>query len=897
MVASDRAAIGADLEGRYTILDVLGQGSSATVYLALDIRHQRRVALKVLAADVGETLGIERFQREILTVARLQHRNILPLFDSGAAGGRLWYTMPFVESGSLRDHMAREGQMGLEQSVRLVQEVADALTYAHGEGVVHRDIKPENIVLAHEGHALLADFGLARAIEDRLGPSSTGAGIAVGTPLYMSPEQALGSGHIDARADVYALATVAYEMLAGATPFEGDNIRSVMTRRVLEDPPSARIRRPDLPRGVDAVLLRALARDPSRRYATAEAFARALEDGRRGGKPEGRGIHRGLVRIGLGLGAGAVVAAIALFSTGVPACPTALQPLCRSLPPLRPSAPPSPPVIAVLPFKNLGPSDDQYFADGLTEEITSRLAGIPGLRVISRTSADQYRHSTKRLRQIGAELGAAYVLEGSVRWERTTGGPGRLRVTPQLIRVSDDGHLWSGRYDAELVRVFDVQTGIAEKVTAALNVALGTAQRDAIAIGGTSDPDAYDYYLRGNDYMARGYGQTTLASARQLYEEAVKRDPRFALAFARLANAHIQTYWFGHDRTPARLALAKAAADSAAALAPELAEAHLALGYYHYRGFRNYDQAMQHFDAARRLRPPTAELYSAIAAVERRRGHWNAAIDAFTEAVRHDPRSNIRLFDLGSTLNLVRRHKEAESALDRAIGLAPDWPQPYAEKAQTYLAWRGDLAAGRAALLEAIGRAGLGQLGPSLASNDQTVSSLITSDSAFTPLIDALTLQQFTGDTARYYFIKAEHAGFHGRRSAELAYADSLRHLLEGRLREDPKAPYWLSWLAIADAVLGRKAEAVEAGEQSVALLPISQDALAGPYVAAALARIYMLVGRPERATAILGGLLEIPSPITRAGLRADPLWAPLRRHPSFAALVDTVAATPPRKS
>jgi serine/threonine-protein kinase len=883
MPASDRAAIGADLEGRYTILDVLGHGSSATVYLAVDIRHQRRVALKVLAADVGETLGIERFQREILTVARLQHPNILPLFDSGTAGGRLWYTMPFIESGSLRDRMAHEGQMGLERAVQLVSEVADALTYAHGQGVVHRDIKPENIVLSHEGHALLADFGLARAIEDQLGPSSTGAGIAVGTPLYMSPEQALGSGRIDARADVYALATVAYEVLAGATPFEGDNIRSVMTRRVVEDPPSARIRRPDLPREIDAVLLRALARDPSRRYATAEAFARAFADGQRSGGAKGQGRRRRLM-----VTAAVAVAVLALATGG--------RRLLHLL--LRPAAPPPIPVVAVLPFKNLGPADDQYFADGLTEEITSRLAGIPGLRVISRTSADQYRNSTKRLRQVGAELGAAYVLEGSVRWERATAGPGRLRVTPQLIRVSDDGHLWSGRYDAEVVRVFDVQTGIAEKVTAALNVALGTAQRDAMTIGGTSDPDAYDYYLRGNDYLARGYGQTTLASARQLYEEAVKRDPRFALAFARLANAHIQTYWFGHDRTPARLALAKAAADSAAALAPGLAEAHLALGYYHYRGFRDYDQAMQHFEAARRLRPPTAELYSAIAAVERRRGHWDAAIEAFTEAVRHDPRSNIRLFDLGSTLNLVRRHPEAESALNRAIALAPDWPQPYAEKAQTYLAWRGDLAAGRAALLEAIGRAGLGQLGPSLASNDQTVSSLITSDSAFTPLIDALALQQFTGDTVRYYFIKAEHAGFQGRRGAEQAYADSLRGVLEGRLRMDPEAPYLLSWLGIAHALLGHRAEAVELGERSAALLPVSQDALAGPYVAAALARIYMLVGRPERATAILAGLLEIPSPITRAGLRADPLWAPVRRHPSFAALVDSASpATPIRKS
>jgi tetratricopeptide (TPR) repeat protein len=508
--------------------------------------------------------------------------------------------------------------------------------------------------------------------------------------------------------------------------------------------------------------------------------------------------------------------------------------------------------------------------------------------VISRTSADQYRNSPKRLGEIGAELGAAYVLEGSVRWERTPEGPGRLRVTPQLIRVTDDAHLWTGRYDAELVRVFDVQTGIAEQVTAALNVALGTEQRDALAIGGTSDPDAYDYYLRGNDYLARGYGQTTLASARQLYEEAVKRDPRFALAFARLANAHIQTYWFGHDRTPARLALARAAADSAAALAPNLAEAHLALGYYHYRGFRNYARAMEHFDAASRLRPPTAELYAAIAAVERRRGRWDAAIAAFTEAVRHDPRSNIRLFDLGSTLNLVRRHGEAESALNRAIALAPDWPQPYAEKAQMYLAWRGDLEAARAALFEALARAGLGQLGPSLASNDQTVSSLITSDSAFTPSLDALTLQQFTGDTVRYYFIKAEHAGFHWRAVAQRAYADSLRRVLEGRLRVEPGAAYTLSWLGIAYALLGRPDDAVDVGERSVALLPISQDALAGPYVAAALARIYMLAGRPDRATALLSGLLDVPSPITRAGLRADPLWGPLRTHPPFAALVDS---------
>jgi len=241
----------------------------------------------------------------------------------------------------------------------------------------------------------------------------------------------------------------------------------------------------------------------------------------------------------------------------------------------------------------------------------------------------------------------------------------------------------------------------------------------------------------------------------------------------------------------------------------------------------------------------------------------------------------------------VRRYAEAEQALDRAMALAPDWPQPYAEKAQTALAARGDLAAARASLMAALSRTGLGQLGPSLASNDQTISSVITSDSAFTPIIDALTLQQFTGDTLRYYFIKAEHAGFHGRTAAERAYADSLRQVLEARLRAAPDAPYLLSWLGIAYAILGRPAEAIRAGERSAALLPPSRDALAGPYVAAALARIYMRADAPDRAVAMLGPLLDIPSPITRAALAADPLWAPLRGHPGFLALLDTAGRGP----
>ena len=262
MLTTDAERIAAELSDRYTIEGVLGQGSSAVVFLALDRRHQRRVALKVLSAELGEELGTERFQREILTLARLQHPHILPLFDSGIAAGRLWFSMPFVEAGSLRDRLKASGRLSQTEATQLATELGEALAYAHAQGVIHRDIKPENIMFSVEGHALLADFGLARATDQQIAPSVTAAGIAVGTPLYMSPEEASGEGRADARGDVYSMGAVMYEVLTGEPPFGGTNARAVMMRRLAEPPPSARALRPELSKALDAALLKALARHP-----------------------------------------------------------------------------------------------------------------------------------------------------------------------------------------------------------------------------------------------------------------------------------------------------------------------------------------------------------------------------------------------------------------------------------------------------------------------------------------------------------------------------------------------------------------------------------------------------------------------------------------------------------
>ena len=553
------------------------------------------------------------------------------------------------------------------------------------------------------------------------------------------------------------------------------------------------------------------------------------------------------------------------------------------------------PVIAVLPFRNLGQVTDQYFTDGLAEEITSRLAGVSGLAVISRTSADQYRDTRKPLRQVGKELGAAYLLEGSVRWDRTDTsaggrGRGRVRVTPQLIRVSDDSHLWADVYDAELGEVFQLQTTIAEQVTGALEVTLKPPERLALDEGGTTDPEAYDLYLQGNDYYGRGSSAVTLAEARELYEKAIARDPKFARGWARLSLAHINTFWYGHDRTPARIALAKHAADSALALAPTLADAQIAMGYYYYRGHRDYRRALEHFEAARRRQPNNADLLAGIGLVLGRQGRWDEAVASLSEAIRRDPRSNIRAFNLGSTLSVMRRFPDAERELTRAITLAPDWGSPYVEKAQVYLAWRGDLVSARAVLAEGVRRVGLDRFAHSLISNDQTAGSVFTSDTASWPSMDRLTLQSFVGDTLRYYYLKAENARFRGMGKAERAYSDSLRVLLELRQRSRPEDPYPYSWLGIAYAGLGQKADAIAAGRRAVQLMPLSRDALVGPYLQTTLARTYMLVGEPELATATLEPLLGIPSPITREALRADPVWAPLRKHPRFVALIEQAA-------
>ena len=852
-------------------LSSLGRGGTATVYLAHDLRHDRSVALKVVHQELAESVGSERFLREIRIIAKLSHPHILPLFDSGEVRldrsdgpSLLYYVMPYVTGDTLRQRLQREGQLPVPTAIRIAREVALALDYAHRNGVIHRDIKPENI-LFEDDQAVVADFGVATAVSAAGSDRLTSGGLAVGTPAYMSPEQAGGSSSIDGRSDIYSLGCLLYEMLGGMPPFVGPTPQSVMAKQVVAPPPSLRSRRQDIPESVEQVLEKALAKEPVDRFSTAAEFTDALEAaGSTARTPTG-----GRRRAAALLGVGAITATALLFALGLGDQRD------------KPSETAS---IAVLPFQNLGAPEDGYFSDGITEEITSRLAMIPRLGVISRTSADQYRGTDKSLKQIGRELGAEYILEGSVRWEKSSGGASRVRVTPQLIRVSDDRHLWAGRYDETLEEVFLVQSRIAEQVAGALDLALQRPEQEALAAKPTENLRAYDFYLRGNDYLDRLGDPDQLRSAEEMYAKATELDPTFALAFARLARTHIWQFHFS-DRTGERIAKARSAADSALRLQPGLAEVHLALGQIHYWGELDYAAALREFRIAHAGDPGNGDISWARGLVERRLGHWDQAIADLRRAVQLDPRSVVKALDLFEVYLRRRDYADAERYLTRALELEPDSPA-HVYRALLIVARDGDLGAAADALKEGIRRAGVDDLVVWAPTFDLGAALWRTLDSSAQAAADRLSLTSFGTDSAGYYLAKARTSRYRGDTKTSQVYFDSAATVLEAATQARPEDPALRAELAFAYAGLGRREPAIREGRRAVDLRPPSKDTWLGVDMVRNLAVVYATLGDADSAVRQLRFLLTGPSWISVPGLRADPTWGPIRQSPKFQALL-----------
>ena len=879
----------AALGGRFVLDRELGGGGMSRVFVAEETTLGRRVVVKVLAPSLTAELDTERFQREIRIAASLQHPHIVPVHSAGEGEGLLYYTMPFVEGESFRQHIDRVGPLPLAEAVRLLREIADALVYAHRRRIVHRDLKPANILLA-EGHALIIDFGIAKALSAAAeGPHAsanlTSTGLVLGTPTYMAPEQAAGDP-VDHRVDLYALGCLAYEVLTGRPPFKGDSAREVIAAHLADDPEPVTEHRAGVPSVLAALVMQLLAKRPADRPESAEEVGRVLQTldisdlaeaapQVRGKSPAARAWRRlsGRRLAGFAVAALAVAVLIVAAFAGV---------FTRGF-----RASSEPPgghrlMLAVLPFENLGRPEDETFTNGLAEEITSRLARVQGLGVISRTSANQYKETDKSLKQIGRELGVDYVLEGSVRWE---GSGGAIRVTPQLIRVSDDSHLWSERYDAKLANVFEVQATIAEQVARALDLTITGPERQALAARPTDNMEAYAYYLRGNDYLVGSWGEAKrLDIAMEMYGKAVELDPGFALAFARLSQVHSRFYASTNHGTDENLREAKTSAETALRLQPDLAEAHVALADYLYRGQKAYDEALRELSIADQLQPNSGEVAEAIGLVERRRGRLREAVTHLKRAAVLDPRSADIAADIGRIDWFLRAYPEAEQHLDRAIALAPDWVAPYAQKAWVYISWRGNVEEVRRVLEAAIPQVGLGNLAGYL--NPDAVFFL-PRDGPHAAAFEELAPRDFDEDTALYALCKAEWYRQSGDSTLVRIYSDSARTQLESELRETRSLPWRRSFLGYAYAGLGRGADAVREGVEAEKMVPSSADPMQRAFVTFALARIYAFLGEEDAAIERLEYLMSIPSMVSAPLLRADPTWERLRGNARFQRLLE----------
>jgi serine/threonine-protein kinase len=876
------------LADRYRLERELGRGGMAVVYLAQDLRHDRPVALKVLLPELAAALGPERFQREIKLAARLQHPHILTVHDSGDAAGRLWFTMPFVEGESLRDRLRRERQLPVDDALRIATEAARALDYAHQHHVVHRDIKPENILLTGDGSTLVADFGIARALGGDDGLTQTG--LAIGTPAYMSPEQAAGDKTLDVRTDVYSLASVLYEMLAGEAPWTGPTAQSVMAKRLSEPPPSVRAARPNVPVAVDDAIRRALAPVAADRFGTAAQFAQALQTATT--HATGAPTLAAPATVGRLPAAPATVARPPAARPRVPVASLALvlglvigAGLLFAWRRNHADAPSgNERRIAVLPFQNLGDTADAYFADGITDAVRGKLTAIPGMRVTASNSSGQYRGTAKTPREIGRELGVDYLLVGKVRWQKT-GGVSRVQVSPELIDVATADAKWQQPFDASLTDVFQVQTDIAGRVAQALDVALGTPQQEVIENRPTQNLAAYDAYLKGKAQRALGSSPTTLRQAVGFFEQAVALDSSFVSAWAALSEAGSLAYSQGAP-SPTGADRSRSAADRAIALGPKQPDGYRALGDYYRRVVIAPARSIEAYSQGLTLAHDDADLLRGLGLAEQSSGKWEEAVEHLRRSQSLDPRSATTADALGQMLIWLRRYDEAQQAIDRSLAVNPYSLQTLEDKAMMFLA-RGDLDGARAVLAEPPRGIDLPTF-VAFVGNYWDLYWALSKEQR--DLLKRLRPAAFDGDAGAWGIVLASVYSMEGDARRAAAYADSARIAIEQQLTATPEDPQRTVFHGLTLAYLGRKAEAVQWGLKGVALMPPTADATSGTYFQHQLARIYILVGEPDKALDVLGRLLKMPYYLSPGWLRIDPTFDPLRNNPRFKKLMEGTA-------
>jgi serine/threonine protein kinase/tetratricopeptide (TPR) repeat protein len=888
---SASTATGDDLVGQeigsFEIVEMIGRGGMGIVYLARDTKLDRLVAIKSMPAELqADSTARARFTREAKLLASLSHPNIGVIHDIIEQDkGSAYLVLEYIPGETLAQRIARE-PLKIQEAFSIGEQVAEAVSAAHEKGVVHRDLKPGNIKITPEGKVKVLDFGVAKAVGGEAVDQQstiTEPGRVIGTPAYMSPEQARGL-ETDKRCDIWSFGCVLYEMLTGKVPFEGQTVSDTLAN-ILQTEPDWRALPQATPANIQVLLRRCLEKDPRRRLhdiadAAIEinetlnllATAPPVTTPSISLSPHITVKARSR-RIAMVTGATIIVVMAGIAVWLVNKKP--VLPLSKEI------------RLVVLPFENLGSAEDEYFAAGTTDAITARLAAIHGLAVISRQSAMQYKKREKSVQQIANELRVDYILEGTIQRERPSDPNSRVRIIPQLIKASNDAHVWAEPYDNDMSEVFRIQSDVAERVAQALSITLVEREQQALRSRPTENMEAYDYFLRGNEYRHGSELENDLKLAIQMYKRAIELDPKFVLAYAWLSRCHATMYWLYYDHTLERLEMAKKAVDRALQLEPDLPEAHVALGGYHYHCQWDWDLALEEFATARKNLPNDGELLAAIGAVQRRQGKFEEASANFKRASELDPLSEGVTRELGATFLWMRNYPEAMRYYNRAISLAPDLPRAYSSKSQLYLCWEGSIEKARAVAEEAL---------KNIRSPEESwiVNLLITLDvyeGNYQKALDRLSLKSEDIDNL-YEFIPgamrcASIYMYMNERELAKKYYDVGRKILETKIQQEPNDARFRSTLGIAYARLGRKEDAISEGKLGVKLLPVNKDALRGYSRVEDLAQIYVMVGEFDLAIDQIEYLLSIPGDLSIPLLRLSPAWAPLRDHPRFKKLLE----------
>ena len=885
---SKKAARAAEMLGElgdYELLEEVGRGGQGVVFRARQKSLNRTVALKVISlGQWASKAHLKRFRREAEAAASLDHPCIVPIYEVGERDGSCYFSMKFVEGGQL-DEVVRRTLMSIRQAAELIAKIARTVHYAHEHGILHRDIKPGNVLLDQKGEPHLTDFGLARLVETESTVTRTME--VLGTPSYMAPEQAMGhNAAISSATDVYGLGAVLYQLLTGQPPFAGGTTYETIKLLLDAEPRQPRLLNPKIDRDLSTICLKCLEKDPKRRYSSALALAEDLEHWLKHEPIQARrtGIFtrtRKWVRrnptsallvaslIALAAAAGWIVWKSEFIPDKVGITNG----------------------IAVLPFENLSPDpNNAYFADGIQDEILTRLAKIADLKVISRASTQQYQSKPRNLAQIAKQLGVANILEGSVQKAAD-----QVRVNVQLINAQTDSHLWADTYDRKLTDILGVESEIAKRIAESLQAKLTGREEQALAVTPTDNPKAYDAYLHGVASEPRAhtsFSHDLAEKAIGFYERAVQLDPNFALAWARLSREDALFYFnLEMPNRAARGDAAKRALENAQKLDPNSAETLLALGYYQYWVLNDHERAKTTFGRVSKMLPSSSEVPYALALVNRREGHWDESIAYWEQALALDPRNAELLVNAAWTYTMLRQFPVAIKLYDRVLDITPNNPDVMAAKAGIYQA-QGNLQEA-ARFLSGV--------------NEQTLS-----EDNFVIKIAQLRFERNYGEAVR--LLQARQAQFHfaseidkvrdqvplaltqrfaGDTAGAKVTGGQARNTLEPLYKDQPNETLARS-LSQAYASMGEKGSALKLAEHAIMLLPRAIDAVDAPAVEQDLAMIQTIFGENSRAISTLTELLQTPygwgyglAPITPAHLRLDPIWDPLRADPAFQKLCE----------